>query len=322
MIQWVVIIAEDEDIHARSVAAEIKKHPNRRALILNAADYPVKWQLSFSLKNGDCPRYDIRCAVGTISGDSVTGVWWRRVRRHAIPADIADSRVRQFCLDEARAAFQGWIYSLGNRVINPLAAELSANQKPYQLVKAAGIGLRIPETLVTNDADAALDFVQNQRHGAIFKVLTGTSWQFTETREFAPSHARHLSELKRAPCIFQEKIPCATDIRVTIVDDSLFPVAVRPHHPGAQLDWRLDLSAEILPHSLPIDVCEKLLELMCVLGLRFGAADMRLTPGGEYVFLEVNPGGQFLFCEIHGGQHISAALAAALLHRSARKQRP
>ncbi|MEN6440250.1 MAG: hypothetical protein ABFD97_16875, partial [Syntrophobacter sp.] len=50
------------------------------------------------------------------------------------------------------------------------------------------------------------------------------------------------------------------------------------------------------------------------LGLRFGALDLRLTPDGEYVFLEVNPGGQFLFCEIHAGHPITRALAEALLY--------
>jgi D-alanine-D-alanine ligase-like ATP-grasp enzyme len=54
---------------------------------------------------------------------------------------------------------------------------------------------------------------------------------------------------------------------------------------------------------------------MTVLGLRYGAIDLRLTPQGEYVFLEINPGGQFLFCEIHAGVPITRKLAAALLGR-------
>ena len=39
------------------------------------------------------------------------------------------------------------------------------------------------------------------------------------------------------------------------------------------------------------------------LGLAFGAFDLRLTPEGEYVFLEVNPSGQFLFLELAREEH-------------------
>jgi glutathione synthase/RimK-type ligase-like ATP-grasp enzyme len=45
------------------------------------------------------------------------------------------------------------------------------------------------------------------------------------------------------------------------------------------------------------------------LGLEYGAIDLRKTPEGEYVFLEVNPAGQFLYVEKATGQPIAAALA-------------
>jgi glutathione synthase/RimK-type ligase-like ATP-grasp enzyme len=48
------------------------------------------------------------------------------------------------------------------------------------------------------------------------------------------------------------------------------------------------------------------------LGLVYAAIDMRRTPDGRYVFLEVNPSGQWLFIENLTGQRMSAALAAAL----------
>jgi len=52
--------------------------------------------------------------------------------------------------------------------------------------------------------------------------------------------------------------------------------------------------------------------LMRRLGLVYGAIDLRLTPDGRYVFLEINPAGQFLYVEQQTGQPIAAALAALL----------
>lgn len=56
-----------------------------------------------------------------------------------------------------------------------------------------------------------------------------------------------------------------------------------------------------------------------MLGLVYGAIDMRLTPAGEYVFLEMNPAGQWLFIEEQTQQPISDHLAQALVRRIRRE---
>ena len=57
-------------------------------------------------------------------------------------------------------------------------------------------------------------------------------------------------------------------------------------------------------HELPPETAAKLHELMGRLGLTYGAIDLRLTPEGRYVFLEVNPAGQFLYIEQATGQRV------------------
>ena len=81
---------------------------------------------------------------------------------------------------------------------------------------------------------------------------------------------------------------------------------------------RMDI-ATIRAHVLPDDVLDKLRQLMSILRLVYGAIDMRLTPDGEYVFLEVNPAGQWQFVEERTAQPITDALASYLL-RSERAQ--
>ena len=63
---------------------------------------------------------------------------------------------------------------------------------------------------------------------------------------------------------------------------------------------------------LPAGVRAGLLRLMRRLGLVYGAVDLRRTPTGEHVYLEVNPAGQWLFVEQQTGQPMTAALARAL----------
>jgi len=310
----VIILSHSEDIHSRSVAKEIETTYGRRAFIWDTAWYPTKWRLSVFIGPQSKPTFSIQTEEEEITGDRIAGVWWRRPQGHTISKTIKRPEVRKFCLEEARTSFRGWIASLGQKVINPFAAESVANHKPFQLAQAASVGLSIPDTIITNNPSDAGAFIANHKKGTIFKALTGTDWQFTETRKFRSSYTKHLAQLLHAPAIFQELVEAGTDLRVTIVDHKIFAVSIHPQHPGAKLDWRLDVSAELTPYKLPDRIGRKLLALMKALGLRFGAVDMRVNPKGDHVFLEINPGGQWLFCEIHGGQPISKALAYALLH--------
>jgi glutathione synthase/RimK-type ligase-like ATP-grasp enzyme len=66
------------------------------------------------------------------------------------------------------------------------------------------------------------------------------------------------------------------------------------------------------PTVLPDDVVGALLRLLKAAGLRYGAVDMRRTPDGRHVFLEVNPAGQWRFVEQVTGQPITAAMARLL----------
>ena len=54
---------------------------------------------------------------------------------------------------------------------------------------------------------------------------------------------------------------------------------------------------EVEPIAIAERLGDQLREVTTRLGLRMGVFDVKLRPGGEPVFLEVNPQGQFLFVE-------------------------
>ena len=224
MNPYVIILSAADDVHACAVAAEIMTKHKARALILDTAHYPEHWQLTARIGDARKPSWLLRAGDLELTDRQVVGVWWRRPKAHRISKLVKGRKIRRFCSDEAVAAFNGWIYSLGSSVVNPLAAELAANKKPYQLLKAKEVGLRVPDTVITNAPTEARSFIAGHPEGAIFKVLTATSWTFADTRMFKASHARHLKTLRFAPIIFQEYIDVEYDIRATVVDDRLFCV--------------------------------------------------------------------------------------------------
>ena len=74
-------------------------------------------------------------------------------------------------------------------------------------------------------------------------------------------------------------------------------------------------TAKVSSHPLPNDIEDKLIKLMDRMNLKFGAIDFRLTPDGEYVFLEINPAGEYLFISERTELAIPESIATALDRR-------
>jgi glutathione synthase/RimK-type ligase-like ATP-grasp enzyme len=114
--------------------------------------------------------------------------------------------------------------------------------------------------------------------------------------------------------IFQELVPEATDVRVTVVGDRLFAAAIRPPPEGYALDYRMSLDRALFEATdLPAEVEESIRALMRRLGLVYGAIDLLRTADGEHVFLEINPAGEWRFVEERTGQPITDAMADVLV---------
>lgn len=99
-----------------------------------------------------------------------------------------------------------------------------------------------------------------------------------------------------------------------MVGSELFAAAIYSQETAYPVDFRMDMQrARTEPVTLPDGVRDRVLALLRRLGLVYGAVDMRLTPDGEYVFLEINPAGQWLFVEQRTAQPITRAVVRALL---------
>jgi hypothetical protein len=313
MSNSVIIISSEADVHAQVVTKRLEALGSR-AIILDSAFYPSQWRLTGGLSNNTSFHFTLEHNGTVLNENEVAGVWWRRPRRYIPPDSVGELHLRQFIVNESRQAFEGWLHCLGNKVINPISADVAAGHKFLQLQCAAEVGLRIPKTLVTNSPERVMSFHEDTRNNTVFKQFTGIDWQFIGTQRLTKDALRHLDCVTACPVIFQEEIKKVADIRVNIVDGKAFPVIIQCKRSDTTLDWRIDQDRDYAPYKLSEDVENALIALMCRLGLRFGACDLALTDEGEYVFFEVNPQGQWLFAEIMTGQELSVAFARALLN--------
>ena len=178
---------------------------------------------------------------------------------------------------------------------------------------ALEVGLDVPETCIATEPDVIRSFVECLGDEAVYKCLTTTTFQFTETRRIGATEWSYLHHAAVAPTIFQKRIEADHHLRITVVDDAIFAAKLISTHPAGRDDWRLDQTRTLERTQIEPKLQARILALMRKLGLRFGALDFIVDGSGTAFFLEINPSGQFLFVEIHTELPISAALANALL---------
>ncbi len=122
--------------------------------------------------------------------------------------------------------------------------------------------------------------------------------------------------LESTPGIFQEVVPKAFEIRLTMMGSQPFAAKILSQETGeGRLDWRrayAELRME--PLQLPAELIAAVRQLMARLNLVFGCLDFIVRPDGEYVFLEVNQQGQFLFVEEYADLPLLDSFCDFLLH--------
>jgi hypothetical protein len=298
----ILILSSPRDVHARAVLKELRAIGADGAIVdTGSCGSGNGIHVALDAGPGGWIQFD-----GTrVAAEAVSSVWLRRPSPPALP-EVTEPESRRLALAEWQQTMDGWLLSLPGRLVNHPMREAFA-PKPRQLQIARAVGLRTPETLISNDRNAALAFVERHDGDVVHKTLTTLPGRLLETRRWEAEDVERLDDLEAAPTILQSRIG-GLDIRVTVFGDRSFAASIET----PELDSRLDGDAPHRIHELPPDVERRLLELMGQLGLAYGAIDLKLSEEGEYVFLEVNPRGQFLYVEILTGMPLTRAMAELL----------
>lgn len=228
--------------------------------------------------------------------------------------------------NESKIALWSLYTTLDAFWVNPplYGSQLLQRNKLLQLKDASNIGLKIPDTLITNDPDELVDFCKDNGNVIAVKLLRG-NW-FVEEGSNIPLSVftqrislddvlKNREDIKLAPVLAQEYVEKYLELRITIVGRKIFTCAIHSQDSEqTKIDWRnYDLmNVKHEPYKLPLEIEDKLFALMNQWHLNFGALDMILTPSGEYVFLEINPNGQWLWIEQLTNMPISKSIAEIL----------
>ena len=248
-----------------------------------------------------------------IHSDKVSGAYFRKPQ----PPDItetfqdSDTAADNFNDQEIRELLRStWRILPRSRWLNSPENLWSASNKIKQLNEAVKIGLSIPPTLVSTSSVDILHFIEDHRNNVIAKAVKNgfSTHEFDQTVIFTSVLDENdideiCSSQTVTPMILQPKLHKEFDLRITIVGEHIFSVAIDSQkHAETETDWRtwevtnsLDLSQYVF--ELPETIGAQCLELNRRLGLRFSCIDMVVSPEGDFTFLEVNPNGQWAWLE-------------------------
>jgi glutathione synthase/RimK-type ligase-like ATP-grasp enzyme len=298
----VLILGDRTDPHAAHVGRAVAQ-AGASVYYCNTQHFPTRIQLSWSpsahagaiaLPEGD--RLDLH---------QIHSIFWRSFYGVQVPL-LQDVQQASIAHKDALSALRSLMQACPARWVNSWQAYQFHQEKPLQLHRIAQLGVPIPPTLISNDPQAILQFYESYPD-LIFKPVYGGAY----TQRVTPDHL-NLNRLelasKIAPVTLQQYIP-GTNVRSYVIGDEVYTAEIR----SEAVDFREDAAAALIPTVLPEALQQQCVAIARCLLLEWTAIDWRLTPDGQYVFLEANPSPMFLHFERQTGFPITRLLVKQLI---------
>lgn len=310
----IVIVAKGDDDHALAVSRTLIEKMDQQVFIFDTSQFPIHYQMEGVVQDS-LDSLTLLCQQHEpIEFHKAKSIWWRRPQPMIMDPALQDYQVQNFTLNECISGLYGMLICCNGLLVNDLKSSHAADYKPFQLKIASRVGLRIPETLITNNPNRVIEFWKKQDGNVIYKAFNEKGLIWSPTRRLTQELLSDVSRIRYAPVIFQSFVFGAVDIRVTVVGSRIFATEFHITDTDA-VDYRIDLSKiPCRPHQLPDDLQRKIKAFMDLLGLAYGGLDFRVTPEGEYIFFEINTAGEFMYIQNLTGQPISEAMAELLAY--------
>lgn len=281
MKKQVLILGGPEDFHAQLVFESLS---SRGAVIdyLDLSKFPSALSLSHRPADG---FGSIKLEDGKlIKYQDVHSVYWRNFNRPEIPF-LENQEQAYIASNDSRSLVESLVSILPARWVNSHEGFLLHQRKPQALQIVANLGVRIPKTLISNDPEAIVSFV-SETPRCIFKPVQGGAHTKRLTQEhLSPENLRSLSV---SPVTVQEEI-VGTNIRVFLAGERAFCVEVATD----EIDFRDDRRPMIREFPMSAEQAAECRTIAKHLALAWTGIDFRVTPDGEWVFLEANPSPMF-----------------------------
>jgi ATP-grasp ribosomal peptide maturase len=313
----VLILAREFDPTADAVVENLTAR-NVPVFRTDLSDFPTRLRLDAELRWGKW-RGKLWNDHREVELDGLRSIWLRDPSTYCFPSSMTAGE-QDFAHREAKLGLGGVLASLDVLWVNHPNRCADAIYKPYQWKVAVDCGLDVADTVITNDPAAALRAAtRNEWETTITKALGPTGLyedgqaRAAFTRQLTEKDLADLNGVAVTATTLQEFVPKAYEVRLTVIGESWFPIAIHASTEEAHIDWRTDpsaLSYEFVP--IPDHVVDGVSRYMKRMHLAVTGLDFVVTPGGDWVMLEANTGPQIGWLEAATGAPMVNALAQLL----------
>lgn len=257
--------------------------------------------------------------IGDIKGNQITSAYFRRPSPTTVIHPTLSEAELEYLNMEWLSFLKSIYYRLDNKWLSSPTNIALAEDKPRQLVAANALGFQIPQGIITNDVFTVMERTTNE--SLIAKplrqaLLKGKNESVIFTSQIPSLTPEYEESIAFAPSIYQQEISKKYDVRVTVVGNKVFPVAIWSQTSEAtKVDWRQGGRIALLHEhiDIPDELKMKCINLVKDLNLRFGAIDLVCDLDGDYWFLEINPNGQWAWIENQTKLPIASSIVDELL---------
>jgi hypothetical protein len=198
-----------------------------------------------------------------------------------------------------------------------------SNNKILNLRLAADSGLKIPNTIVTNNKENLLQFIEKGKKYITKSIYISPYIETTKESYYGNGtielDTNNISE-NFAPSLVQEYIEKEIEIRVFFIQDTFYSMAIfSQKNIKTKIDFKnydKENPNRNVPFLLPDEILTSIKRFIKKTDSNTGSIDLILRPTGDYVFLEINPMGQYDWLSENCNYYIDKKIAEILINES------
>lgn len=261
----------------------------------------------------------------------ITAFWHRRgsinIRYPLLPKDSNYKYLSEYLHYENTRVSESVLETLYFNVLGIGNIFDAETNKLSNLSIAFSLGLKVPETLITNTKDELLNFIEKHPSGVITKAMRHGSFLDKKNKLLMKGYTKLVSMEDAfllpesfAYSFFQERLIKKYAIRTFFLDGNIYSSAIFSQSDDkTKIDFRnynREKPNRVIPFKLPTEIENKILLLMNKLKFTSGSLDFVYTAKNEFVFLEINPFGQFQQVSLPCNYYLEKKIAKVLIKYS------
>lgn len=259
--------------------------------------------------------------INGINTDEIKIIWHRRAYNTFINKSLrGNTSIYRYLKKEEEGGIFPIERILKNKTEYIGSFQVDEKLKIDFLLIAKKVGLKIPNTLVTNSKQTLINFYTENNEDIITKDLRLPIRLYESNFVNVSGGTSKVSyevirQMEETFCmsLFQNRIEKEYEIRVFFFNITLYPMAILSQRDSkTSLDYRnynrLKPNRNI-PVILPKNIKRKIIDFIKESKLKTGSIDLIVDNNNNYIFLEVNPQGQIDFVSKSCNYYIEKEIA-------------